>query len=147
MSSKKILNILLILMFVITVVVLGLFMFGGNMPNQIYTTPVYTSALLNWAYILCGIAVIAAIIFPIVRLFTRPKEALKSFIGLVAVIVVVLIAYALADGTPMNLKGYNGPDNVPSMLIFSDTIIYTMYILFAGAILAILGSEIYRKVK
>ena len=147
MNSKKILNILLLLMFVITVVVLGLFIFGGELPNQAYPTPVYTSAFLNWAYILCGIAIVAAIAFPIARLFSRPKQALKSLIGLVGVAIVVMVAYSLADGTPMDLKGYNGPDNVPSMLILSDTIIYTMYILFVGAILAILGSEIYRRVK
>lgn len=147
MNSKKILNILTIVMFVITAVLLGLFMFGGKVPNQLYTTPVYTSTLLNWAYILFGIAIIAAIIFPIIRLFSRPKQAMKSFIGLAVVVVVVLIAYAMADGTPMKIIGYNGPDNVPSMLILSDTIIYTMYILFAGTILASIGTEIYRRVK
>lgn len=147
MNSQKILNIVTIAMFVVTVVVLGLFMFGGNLPNQQYPTPVYTSSLLNWAYILFGIAIIAALIFPIARLFTRPKQAMKSFIGLAIVIVLILIAYAMADGTPMKLVGYNGPDNVPSMLIFSDTILYTMYFLFAGAILAILGTEIYRRMK
>lgn len=147
MNSKKILNILTIVMFVITAVLLGLFMFGGKVPNQLYTTPVYTSTLLNWAYILFGIAIIAAIIFPIIRLFSRPKQAMKSLIGLAVVVVVVLIAYAMADGTPMKIIGYNGPDNVPSMLILSDTIIYTMYILFAGTILAIIGTEIYRRVK
>lgn len=147
MNSKKILNIVTIVMFLITVVLLGLFMLGGDIPNQLYTTPIYTGALLNWAYILFGLAIIAAIIFPIVRLVTRPKQAMKSFIGLVGVIIVVLIAYGMADGTPMKITGYNGPDNVPSMLILSDTIIYTMYILFVGAILAILGTEVYRRMK
>lgn len=147
MNSKKILNILTIVMFVITAVLLGLFMFGGEVPNQLYTTPVYTSTLLNWAYVLFGIAIIAALIFPIARLFSRPKQAMKSFIGLAVVIIVVLVAYSMADGTPMKITGYNGPDNVPSMLILSDTIIYTMYILFAGTILAIIGTEIYRRVK
>ena len=78
MDSKKILNLVTIVMFVITVVLLGLFMFGGEVPNQPYTTPVYTSTLLNWAYILCGIAIIAAIIFPVIRLFTRPKQAMSQ---------------------------------------------------------------------
>ena len=147
MNSKRILNIVTIVMFLITVVLLGLFMFGGDVPNQLYTTPVYTSALLNWAYALFAIAIIAALIFPVARLFTRPKQAMKSFIGLAFVVILVLIAYAMADGTPMKLIGYNGPDNVPSMLILSDTIIYTMYFLFAGAILAILGTEIYRRIR
>lgn len=147
MDSKKILNIVTIVMFLITVVLLGLFIFGGKVPNQLYDTPVYTGTLLNWAYILCGIAVLAAMIFPIARLFTRPKQAMKSFIGLAGVAVLVLIAYAMADDTPLKLIGYNGPDNVPSRLLMTDTIIYTMYFLFAGAVLAIIGTEIYKRVK
>ena len=79
MNSKRILNLVTIVMFAITIVLLGLFMFGGEVPNQPYTTPVYTAALLNWAYILCGIAIIVAVIFPVIRLFTRPKQAMKSF--------------------------------------------------------------------
>ena len=147
MNNKKILNIVTLVMFLITLVLLGLFIFGGKVPNQAYDTPVYTGALLNWAYILCGIAILAAVVFPIARLFTRPKQAMKSFIGLVGLVVIVLIAYAMADDTPLKLIGYNGPDNVPSRLLMSDTIIYAMYFLFAGAVLAILGTEIYKRVK
>lgn len=147
MSTKKILNIVTIVMFVITLVSLGLFVFGGQVPNQLYPTPVYTEAFLNWAYVLCGVAVLAALVFPVARLISRPKEAMKSFIGLGCVVVVVLIAYAMADDTPLQLTGYTGPDNVPSRLLFTDTIIYTMYILFGAAVLAIIGTEIYRRVK
>ena len=143
--TEKILKIITIVMFAITLVILGMFMFGGEVPDQLYSTPIHTGALLNWAYILFIIAIIAAIIVPIVRLFTRPKQAMKSFIGLVALAVVILFAYLLADGTPMQIVGYSGPDNVPSRLIFSDTIIYTMYFLFAGAIIAILATELLRK--
>lgn len=143
--TEKILKIITIVMFAITLVILGMFMFGGDVPDQIYPTPIYTGALLNWAYVLFVIAIIAAIIFPITRLFTRPKQAMKSFIGLVALAVVILFAYLLADGTPLQIVGYTGPDNVPSRLIFSDTIIYTMYFLFAGAIIAILATELLRK--
>ena len=78
----KILNILTIVMFVITVVLLGLFYFGGELPNSQYSNPVYTEQLIWWSYILFAVAIIAAVIFPIIRLFTRPKEAMKSFIAL-----------------------------------------------------------------
>lgn len=145
--TEKILKIVTIVMFAVTAVILGMFIWGGNVPDQQYPTPVYTASLLNWAYVLFVIAIIAAVIFPIVRLFTRPKQAMKSFIGLAALAVVVLIAYAMADGTPMNIIGYSGTDNVPSRLIFSDTIIYTMYILFGAAIIAIFATELLRKVR
>ena len=69
MDSKKILNLVTIVMFVITVVLLGLFMFGGEVPNQPYTTPVYTSTLLNWAYIL---------LFSMIFCFEHPKFSTGS---------------------------------------------------------------------
>ena len=74
---NKILNIVTIVMFVITVVLLGLFYFGGELPNSQYVTPVYTEQLLWWSYLLFGVAIVAALVFPIARLFTRPKEAMK----------------------------------------------------------------------
>ena len=108
----KILNILTIVMFVITVVLLGLFYFGGELPNSQYSNPVYTEQLIWWSYILFAVAIIAAVIFPIIRLFTRPKEAMKSFIALAGIVILVLIAYSMSDGTIMEIPGYSGSDNV-----------------------------------
>ncbi len=144
---KKYLNILTIVMVVITLVIFGLFLFGGNVPNQLYTTPVYTGTLLTWCYILGVIAVILALIFPLINLFTRPKQAVKTFIGLGIIFILILIAYALSDGTPLDIPGYNGPDNVPGRLIMADTLIYTISFLLVGAFLAIIGTSIYRKFK
>ena len=134
-------------MVVITLVIFGLFLFGGNVPNQLYTTPVYTGTLLTWCYILGVIAVILALIFPLINLFTRPKQAVKTFIGLGIIFILILIAYALSDGTPLDIPGYNGPDNVPGRLIMADTLIYTISFLLVGAFLAIIGTSIYRKFK
>ena len=130
---NKILNIVTIVMFVITVVLLGLFYFGGELPNSQYVTPVYTEQLLWWSYLLFGVAIVAALVFPIARLFTRPKEAMKSFIALAGIIVLVLIAYSMSDGTIMNIPGYSGSDNVPGTLKFTDTILITTYFLGIGA--------------
>ena len=134
-------------MFVITVVLLGLFYFGGELPNSQYVTPVYTEQLLWWSYLLFGVAIVAALVFPIARLFTRPKEAMKSFIALAGIIVLVLIAYSMSDGTIMNIPGYSGSDNVPGTLKFTDTILITPYFLGIGAIGAIVVTEIIRRVR
>ena len=134
-------------MFVITVVLLGLFYFGGELPNSQYATPVYTEQLLWWSYLLFGIAIVAALIFPIARLFTRPKEAMKSFIALAGIILLVLIAYSMSDGTIMNIPGYSGADNVPGTLKFTDTILIATYFLGIGAIGAIVVTEIIRRVR
>ena len=144
---NKILNIVTIVMFVITVVLLGLFYFGGELPNSQYVTPVYTEQLLWWSYLLFGVAIVAALVFPIASLFTRPKEAMKSFIALAGIIVLVLIAYSMSDGTIMNIPGYSGSDNVPGTLKFTDTILITTYFLGIGAIGASVVTEIIRRVR
>ena len=75
---------------------------------------------------------------------SRPKNAIPTLISFLVLGVIVLIAYSMGDATPLNLVGYEGPDNVPSMLIMSDMFIYTMYFLFGIAILTIAYSEISR---
>lgn len=145
MSYGKILNYITIGLFAISLIILGFFAFGGELPDQQYSTPVYTSLMLNWAYILTGVAIVAALIFPIGRLFVRPKEAMKSFLGIGGLVIIFLIGYALADGTPLNIPGYSGPDNIPGTLVLTDTIIYAMYILIFATIGAIIATEVIKK--
>lgn len=144
---NKYLTILSIVMFVISAILTILFLVGGEVPNQAYTTPIYTDQLLYWAYVLLAIGIIAAVIFPAVRLFTRPKEAVKALAALGVLVVLVLIAYAMADGTPLKLQGYTGTDNIPSRLILTDVLIYTMYFLGIVAVGAIVVTEIIRRVR
>lgn len=144
---SKLLNILTIVMLSITVVLIGLFFLGGNLPNAQYTTPIYMEQLIWWAYILFGLSIVAALVFPIARLFTRPKEAIKSLIAVAGIVVLVLIAYSMSDGTIMNLQGYDGSDNIPSRLKFADTILYTMYFLGIAAVGAIIVTEIIRRIR
>lgn len=142
---RKYLNIMTLVFAIITIVITVLFMAGGEEPNQANYTPVYTDQMLYWAYILLGIAALLAIAFPIARLFTRPKDGLRAlvFIGIAAVI--FLIAYALSDGTPLNLPGYNGSDNVPSRLILTDVFLYVSYFLIFLTLASILVTELIKK--
>lgn len=144
---SKILNILTYVMIAITAVLLGLFFLGGEIPNQIHPTPIYTEELIVWAYILLAIAAGAAVIFPVARFVTNPKEAVKGLVGIAVLGIVVLVSYSMADATILDLPGYTGTDNVPSKLLFADTVIYTMYILGVGAVASIIVTEIIRKLR
>lgn len=147
-NFSKYLNILTIAMFVVTLVLLGFFYFGGNVPNQALQTPIYTGQLLVWAYILLAICAAAAIIFPIIQLLSNPKTAIKALSSFVAIVVVVFVAYALSDGTILTnaqMPGYSGPDNVPDRLKLADTLLYTTYFLGIIAIGSIFVTELIRK--
>ena len=144
---QRYLNIMTIVMAVVTVVILVLFLAGGAEPNSSLYSPLYTDELLYWSYILLAIAVILAVAFPIIKFITNPKEGLKALIFIGVAAVIFLIAYALADGTPLEMPGYTGTDNVPSMLILTDVLLYVTYFLGGFTILAILYSEISKRFK
>lgn len=145
MKLDKMLSILTYVMIGLTVVFVAMFYLGGNVEGEAYDTPVNTDLLLNWAGLLFIVAAGLSIVFPIVQIVTNPKAAGKGLMGLVALGLVVLVAYSMSDGTLLNLPGYNGTDNNPESLKFADTVLYTMYFLGVGAVLSIVATEIIRR--
>jgi len=154
-NSQKLVSISLYLILAISVIILGVFYYNTSGLQATLKENGWAAIaeemgsslnlFLGWAYVLIGIAAAAAIIPSIVQLFTRPQNAVKSAISIVVLAVFVLIAYALSDGTPFTpkqLPAYDGSDNVPSMLKFGDTMIFTTYFLLAGAVLSIIYAEV-----
>ena len=64
---SKYLNILTTFIVAITVVLLGMLMWGGELPNTQYDTPVYMDQIMWWAYTLLGLGALLAV-FLMVRL-------------------------------------------------------------------------------
>lgn len=141
---SKILKIVLYLLLAVTLVFAGLFYFGGIVEGATYLTPNYTESFLNWGIALVIGTAAVTILAEIIKLVLNPKNAVRSLLSILFLAVVVFIAYSLADATPMVLVGYEGPDNVPSMLLMADTFLYSMYFLFGAAFLAILYAELSR---
>ena len=144
-------------MSVVTVVLIGLFFLAGNVqPEQQYaelvglTEPVFTDALLYWVYVLLGVTLLAVFVFSIFgfinNLRHNRKKAINSLITLVVFAVLLVIAYTIGDGTPLNILGYEGPDNVKGMLKLTDMWLYSIYILMALTILAILFSPLIKRI-
>lgn len=143
----KILNILLYVLLAITLVFAGLFYFGGEVAGEALPTPVYTESFLNWAKLLVVVTAGITIIFEVLSLIFHAKNAIRTFISIGALLVVTFIAYTMSDDTPMNIIGYTGADNVPSMLTMAGTMLYGTYILFGVVIVSILYSELSRLFK
>jgi len=141
---SKILNIVLYAILAVTLVFAGLFFFGGEVEGAAYPTPIYTESFLNWGIALVIGTGVVTLLFEVVRLIINPKNARRSLVSIALIALVVFIAYSLSDATILDLPGYNGSDNVPSMLILSDTFLYTMYFLFGGSFLAIIYTEVSR---
>jgi hypothetical protein len=96
-------------------------------------------------YALLLIAIIAAVVFPILHSIKEPSALLKSAIGLGVVIVVFGISYALADSS-VNLKAAAlGVTESSSKMIGAGLIMF--YIALVASLAALLYSEISKALK
>jgi len=144
---SNILNYVLYSLLAVTVVFTIMYFTGGDVPGETYTTPVYTDLVLNWAKFLVAATAIITVLFEVVNVVLNPKNAVRSLISIGVLIVIGLISYSLADGTPLVLGGYDGPDNVPSMLIMADAFLYGTYALLGVVFIAILSTELSKLFK
>ena len=144
-------------MFAIILIVMGLFFFGGDATGAAVIPgvdpemwqPAQTDALLYLMYALFGIAIAATLVAAVFQfgaaLKDSPANALKSLIGVIVLVAVVVIAWAMGSDEPLNIPGYDGTDNVPFWLKITDMFLYSIYILFGATVLAIIFSSIKKK--
>ncbi|MCD8184501.1 MAG: hypothetical protein LUE99_17150 [Bacteroides sp.] len=155
--SYKVSYYVLYAMLAVILIVLGLFYFGGDAQGDAVLMsvdsemwqPAQTEALLYLMYGLFGLAVVATVAAFLFQFGTalkdNPAKALKSLVGVIILAVVVVIAWAMGSGEPLNIPGYSGTDNVPFWLKIADMFLYTIYILLGATILAIIASSIKKK--
>ena len=140
-------------MFAIILIVLCLFFLGGDATGDAVIAgvdpemwqPAQTDALLYLMYALFGIAIAATIFQFGAALKDNPANAIKSLLGLVLLVVVLVVAWSMGDGTPMQIQGYSGTDNVPFWLKITDMFLYSIYILLFVTVVAIIVSGIKKK--
>ena len=100
-------------------------------------------------YAVFGIAIAAPLLGAIFQfgaaLKDNPANAIKSLLGLVLLVVVLVVAWSMGDGTPMQIQGYSGTDNVPFWLKLTDMFLYSIYILLFVTVVAIIVSGIKKK--
>ena len=155
---QKVSGTVLYVMLAITLVILGMFFFGGETPldqrlvaDTAMEEPAQTDALIYWMYILFGIAVIITIAAAIYQFVTgfidSHMTAIKSLLGLILIIVVLVISWAMGSDQPLVMPGYDGAENVPFWLKLTDMFLYTIYIMMGAMILLIFGFGIAKKFK
>ena len=137
MKYEKIIKWVLAVLFVVGIVfsfygfAVG-FESNGNAPvdNMLYCA--YAFAAVAILAVLIGVVVIGGI--------NNPKSLLKLILGIVAIAAVVAVAYVLAPGTPA--VGYLGDPVSDGTLKLVDTVLNLTYLLFGGALLALVAGWI-----
>lgn len=101
---------------------------------------IIAASYINWAIILLGIAAFLAVIFPLIYFLFNPKNVLKVLLALGALVVVFVVAYLLADTTPIITATSATEPNFsnPSVLAFADTGIFATYMLLGIALFLLL---------
>ena len=135
------------LLLAVSAVIFALLFFGGvvdpNAPKDLQE-PKLTNAFIIWTYILIGGAILVTGLFEIIGIISHPQKSFRTLISLGILVLLIVAAYICADGTPLKLIGYEGTDNVPSMLILSDVFIFTLYFIISISILLVIYTEVSR---
>lgn len=105
------------------------------------------NVMLIYAYIIFAIALVLAVVFPVINIVSNPRGAMRTLIGLGAMIVIFGASYLLASDAPVPNPAENGFFTNPAMLKLTDVGLYSAYAILAIAILVILWGEIRSAVK
>lgn len=153
---RKTSSLAFLIAIIITLLVLGLFLFGGQVaPEQKLvpdmSQPIFTDMLLYWAYALLVITIVALIVFAIFgflhTLKVNPKGAMRGLLVLVAMVVILGISYSLGSGEILNIPGYDGGDNNPGTLRVVDMWLFTTYFMLLITVGAVLISPLLSRRK
>lgn len=103
---------------------------------------------LRWSYVLFAIALITAAGFAIFQMFSSAEKAKSSLLAIGAIVVVVAISYLLSSSAIPNFYGAQAMVQkgtlTPDVAKFTDTLLYTTYILLGAAILSVVYSGLSR---
>lgn len=102
--------------------------------------------LITWCYILFGIAALAAIVFPILNMVQNPKGAKNALIGVVALVVVFGLGYALAGSEEFFTHDGNLLADAATSKK-SEAGLIAFYIMGAAAIGAVIFAEVSKMLK
>lgn len=138
---KKILNILLGVLLLVTFALVGYAMVAGGSQEAI-------SINLVWGYILFGVAIAAALGCAAYGMIKNPAGIKGSILSLVLIIVIVGASYLYAAGHTVNIVDLqnNGVFNHEETVITEASILVT-YVAFAAAFVTAIVTEIWSALK
>jgi len=98
------------------------------------------------AYIALGLCIALALLFPVINIITQPKNAVRVLIGVGALVLIGVIAFAVSSNefTELQLRDLNTTEIVSKRV---GAALIATYVIGAAAILAILFAEVMNFVK
>ena len=119
----------------LVLIVLGIILFIMSITGNV-------DPILYGSYVYFGIGVVVAILGGITGLMANPGSIKGMAIGIVGMIVVLGLAYGLADGADY-VNYPSGLDLSEGMSRFSGMLLYAIYILFGASIVTLIFARVY----
>ena len=132
-------------LFIITIVVFASLFFLPQVQHMgdMHADPEW---MMVWMYGIVGIGIVAALISPVKNLFTSPKSAITTLVGLAVAALVIGGCWMLSSAAPVpNSAGGFFEDAFE--LKFTDMMLYLTYLVGGASLLAILAGEIRNAIK
>lgn len=136
-------RLIIIILGAISVILGVLYYTGGEMAGG---EPVYTNHILIWAAILAVLAAGMSLLFPLAQIIANPRRGRGTLIGILALVIVALIAYSMASSEPLDFATPN-PDNVAPVLKNAGAGLITMYLLVGIGLVSIIFTEVSKTFK
>lgn len=139
----------------VSVILTIMFWIGGGsevvINGETWNEPTHTALYLNWAYLLCGIAVFFTLAFALVYFvmgfISNPKKGIITLLVIALFAAVFVVSWNLGSDAKMDIIGYDGTDNVGVMAKYSDMCLYATYTLVAAIIVTLFGTSLYSKIR
>ncbi|MDY6121794.1 MAG: hypothetical protein SPI72_01745 [Porphyromonas sp.] len=135
----------------ISVIVLLAFFLGGSEMDGAHKIYNFTDGLLYWTYAIFFITAVVAVVFALTGLArsfkTNARKAMISVGSVVLLAVVMIVSYALGGTNPLALNADSAAYNTPEMLRLTDMWLFTIYVMFALVLLAIVWGAIGKALK
>ncbi len=145
------------LLFGISIVLLVYFMFNMGAMDADWTAnnkhigdnAAYASlsTFLTWAYILSGIALLLALVLPLINMIKNPQNLKKMLINVGLIVVVFVIAFLLASGDPLPSISKTVTEASSQSIKTIDTGLIVTYILIAVSFGAIIWGALRNTIK
>jgi hypothetical protein len=149
---RKISSWTLIATTAILVIVVAIFLLGGDNPplHGKMWYPKQLDLLMYWMYAIFGITLLVLLFFGLAsfvnNLKTNPKKAFSGVLVVIGFVALFGITYTLGDATPIEKLGNSDATieyNTPFWLKTVDMIIFSIYAMF----ILVLGAVIWGSVK
>lgn len=138
---KKVLNILLGVLMLVTVVLLAYAIISGGSEAAV-------SLNLIWGYALLLTGVGAAVIGAIYNMVQSPAGAKSSLLSFVLILIVIGVAYFISAGHTVKIVDLqNNGFFAQGETVITETCVLVSYVAFAAAVLSALVTEIWAAFK